>query len=83
MVERNPLRTDSVMTATEARVHFGELMRRTKAGETITITRRGKPVALAMSCSLYHELKARKAAGDATSGVDPKIDTDDEDRTSP
>lgn len=65
MVDRNtlnPLGTDHVMTATEARVHFGELMRRTKAGETITITRRGKPVAVAMSYTLYHELKARKAA---------------------
>jgi prevent-host-death family protein len=53
------------MTATEARVHFGELMRRTKAGETITITRRGKPVAVTMSVRLYEELKARKAARDA------------------
>lgn len=61
----NPPRTDHVMTATEARVHFGELMRRTKAGETITITRRGKPVAVAMSYSLYQELKARRAARDA------------------
>lgn len=65
MVDRNPLRTDGVMTATEARVHFGDLMRRAKAGETITITRRGKPVAVAMSYSLYHELKARKAIRDA------------------
>jgi len=47
------METTSVMTATEARVHFGELMRRTKAGETITITRRGKPVAVAMSYALY------------------------------
>lgn len=64
MVDLNPLKTDGVMTATEARVHFGELMRRTKAGETITITRRGKPVAVAMSYAHYHELKARKAARD-------------------
>lgn len=79
-MDRNSLRTDGVMTATEARVHFGELMRRTKAGETITITRRGKPVAVAMSYTLYHELKARKAARDAASAADPKIDID-EDRT--
>lgn len=59
------METTHVMTATEARVHFGELMRRTKAGETITITRRGKPVAVAMSYTLYQELKARKAARDA------------------
>lgn len=65
MADPNPLKTDGVMTATEARVHFGELMRRAKAGETITITRRGKPVAVAMSYTLYHELKARKAARDA------------------
>lgn len=57
--------TYSVMSATEARVHFGELMRRTKAGETITITRRGKPVAVAMSYARYQELKARKAGRDA------------------
>lgn len=59
------METTHVMTATEARVHFGELMRRTRAGETITITRRGKPVAVAMSYALYQELKARKAARDA------------------
>lgn len=79
MVDRNPLRTDSVMTATEARMHFGELMRRAKAGETITITRRGKPVAVAMSYSLYHELKARKAARDAATASAP----DSEGRTTP
>lgn len=82
MEDRNSLRTDGVMTATEARVHFGELMRRTKAGETITITRRGKPVAVAMSIVLYRELNARKAARDAADAADhPESQRDDEDRT--
>ncbi len=60
------METTHVMTATEARVHFGELMRRARAGETITITRRGKPVAVAMSYAMYQDLKARKAARDAS-----------------
>lgn len=59
----------SVMTATEARVHFGELMRRVRNGEIVTITRRGKPAAVAMPYALYHELKACKAARDAAEGA--------------
>lgn len=57
----------SVMTATEARVHFGELMRRVRNGEIVTITRRGKPAAVAMPYALYHELKARKEARESAS----------------
>jgi len=74
------METTHVMTATEARVHFGELMRRARAGETITITRRGKPVAVAMSHALYQELKARKAARDAAAdgaGVASPLDKRD------
>lgn len=74
------METTHVMTATEARVHFGELMRRTKAGETITITRRGKPVAVAMSYALYQELKARRAARDAAADA-AAIPPDDGDET--
>lgn len=68
----------TAMSATEARVHFGELMRRVRNGEIVTITRRGKPVAVAMPYALYHELKARKEAHDAAMVPAP----DDEGRTS-
>lgn len=55
----------SVMSATEARVHFGELMRRVRNGEIVTIERRGKPTAVAMPYVLYHELKTRQEAWEA------------------
>lgn len=58
----------SVMTAMEARVHFGELMRRVRNGEIVTISRRGKPAAVAMPYAFYHELKARKEARESASG---------------
>ncbi len=72
------METTHVMTATEARVHFGELMRRARAGETITITRRGKPVAVAMSYAMYQDLKARKAAREATADAAAVANRDDE-----
>ena len=71
------METTYVMTATEARVHFGELIRRTKAGETITITRRGKPVAVAMSYAMYQELGARKAARNTAAAAGSRADEGD------
>ncbi len=72
------METTHVMTATEARVRFGELMRRARAGETITITRRGKPVAVAMSYAMYQDLKARKAAREASADAAAVANRDDE-----
>ncbi len=72
------METTHVMTATEARVHFGELMRRARAGKTITITRRGKPVAVGMSYAMYQDLKARKAAREATADAAAAANRDDE-----
>lgn len=36
---------DRIVTATEANQHFAEVLREVAAGESVTVTSRGKPVA--------------------------------------
>jgi prevent-host-death family protein len=50
---------ESTITATEARVRFGELLRRvTERGETIIVERAGKPQAVVVSVDEYRRLQA-------------------------
>lgn len=45
------------MTSTEARVHFGELMRRVvEQGETVIVTHRGTPKVAFVSVAEYERL---------------------------
>jgi prevent-host-death family protein len=48
------------MSATDARVHFGEILRRIEEyGETIVVNRAGKPQAIIMSIEEFNRLKGR------------------------
>ncbi len=48
-----------VVSATHARIHFGELMRRAvESGETIVIERKGKPYVVVLSVQEYNRLQA-------------------------
>lgn len=50
-----------VISATEARVHFGELMRRVAEGdETVVVERVGKPQVVVISLAEYDRLRARQ-----------------------
>lgn len=48
----------TVMSATEARVHFGEVLRRVENNETVTVERGGQPKAVILSVEEYEKLKA-------------------------
>jgi prevent-host-death family protein len=49
---------ERTITATEARVHFGELMRQiADSGETIIVERGGKPVVAVLSIDDYRRLQ--------------------------
>ena len=51
------------VSATEARIHFGELMRRAVAGqEVIVVERSGEPHVVILSVAHYERLKAAKEA---------------------
>lgn len=54
------------MSATEARVHFGELIRLVQAGETVIVERRGKPVAVFIHPDEFARLKAAHPNWDET-----------------
>lgn len=50
------------ITATDARVHFGELLRRVTEGEeTVVVERAGRPAAVVVSITAYERM--RSAAG--------------------
>jgi prevent-host-death family protein len=52
-----------VMSATEAPVHFGELLRRVvEDDETVVVERGGKPRAVVISLAAYDRLRAGQAA---------------------
>jgi prevent-host-death family protein len=46
----------STVTATEARVHFGEIMRRAEGDETIVVERSGEPKVVIMSIENFERL---------------------------
>jgi prevent-host-death family protein len=48
----------TVMSATQARVHFGEVLRRVRANEIITVEHAGKPEAVILSIEEYKRLRA-------------------------
>jgi prevent-host-death family protein len=53
-----PTKLRERITATEARVHFGEIYRRvTENDETIVIERNGKPGAVILSIEAYEQLR--------------------------
>jgi prevent-host-death family protein len=59
------------MTATEARVHFGELMRRVVAEQTpIVVERGGKPQVVVLSIEEYKRLRAGQRQADWEELVD-------------
>ena len=50
------------MSATEARIHFGELMRHvTEQGEPVVVERAGKPQVVVISVTEYESLKAQSS----------------------
>jgi prevent-host-death family protein len=52
---------ERVISATEARIHFGEVMRQvTTDGETLIVERAGKPQVVVLSLAEYKRLKARR-----------------------
>jgi prevent-host-death family protein len=46
----------TVMSATQARVHFGEVLRRVRDNEIITVDHAGKPQAVILSVEEYERL---------------------------
>lgn len=46
----------SRVTATEARTHLGEIMRRAESGETLVVERGGEPVAVIISIEEFQRL---------------------------
>ena len=48
---------ESRVSATEARVHFGEMMRRAEHGETLVVERSGEPRVILMSIEQYRKLR--------------------------
>jgi prevent-host-death family protein len=50
---------EKVIGATEARVHFGELMRQvTEKGEAVVVERDGRPQVVVLSVATYERLRA-------------------------
>ncbi|QRZ12944.1 type II toxin-antitoxin system prevent-host-death family antitoxin [Paracoccus methylovorus] len=75
--------------AFEAKTHLSELLAAAKAGETVTITRRGQPVARLVppanndrTAALLRmaELRSRLAARDVRLGIDDILSARDEGR---
>ncbi len=75
--------------AFEAKTHLSELLAAAKAGETVTITRRGQPVARVVppanndrTAALLRmaELRSRLAARDVRLGIDDILSARDEGR---
>jgi len=52
----------SSIDAAEVEAHFGRLLERAERGESITITRRGRPVARLVPVGPTHDAAARMAA---------------------
>ena len=53
---------ETIITATEARIHFGELLRRIQEEETIIVERSGRPAAVLMSIQAFEELRRRTSS---------------------
>lgn len=57
------------MSATEARVHFGEVLRRVEENETIMVERGGQPKAVIISIQEYEKLKSQSPKEDWRSNL--------------
>jgi len=56
---------DQVVTATHARIHFGEILRRVVEGQQrIIVERAGQPAAVILSVAEYERLKAARQPDD-------------------
>src|SRR5947209_13965938 len=56
---------ERVISATEARIHFGEVVRPVSSdGATVIVERGGKPQAVVLSLEEYERLKAREPEQD-------------------
>ena len=55
--------TERTVNATEARVHFGDLLRRVKEGETVVVERGGVPQAVVIGLPQYQRLSSGGQAG--------------------
>jgi prevent-host-death family protein len=53
----------STLTAAKAKAEFAECVRRAEAGESVVITRHGKPVAALVSSARLDELERLRSAG--------------------
>lgn len=51
---------NKAMSATEARVHFGDVLRRVRANETVVVEHGGKPEAVILSITEYERLRANQ-----------------------
>jgi len=52
---------ERLVSATEARVRFGEMLRRANSGETLIVVRSGSPQAVILSIAEYKQLRAAEA----------------------
>lgn len=60
-----------VMSATEARIHFGELMRRVvEDKETVIVERGGKPWVVVLSVEAYERLRGERSEEDWQATLD-------------
>jgi len=60
------------VSATEARIHFGELLRRVvDGGEAVVVERSGRPAAVVMSLAEYERLRA---GASRRTGLDRALD---------
>ncbi len=58
----------TTITATEARVHFGAVLRRVaEDGEIFIVTKNGKPVAVILPIKEYERLKAARGSAESDS----------------
>ncbi len=68
---------ESVLNATDARVHFGDLLRRvTEQGETVVVERGGVPQVVVIALSEYKRLTAKESGPgwrDTVSGVRGRV----------
>lgn len=54
----------SRVTATEARVHFGEMIRRVESGETLVVERAGQPTAVILSFEEFSRMTLDRIVAD-------------------